>query len=254
MAPQPANTECKNGAWVCKPDTFTPPAGAECLPVTCDAMSKALFGAIEAAVDASNDCQVDEDCEAVDKSTACMGACPVAINSGHKDAFAATLGALDKAICVANDYAKLCGYATPKCLGPNPGCVAGKCVYSKPKDPPPAACPPGFFKAYGSDVCQVADCANMASAKAAAINSAVDAAKACAADSDCVIVQTGTQCGGTCGAAINGAGKAAVTAVVQWVDDNICKANDYPKLCGYATPGCLAPNPGCNAGVCVYNK
>lgn len=254
-APQPANTECKDGTWTCKADTFTPPGSAECLPVTCDAMSKALFGAIDSAVDASNNCEIDNDCEAVDKSTACMGACPVAINQAHKDAFAATLDALDKGICVANDYAKKCGYATPKCLAPNPGCVAGKCVYSKPKDPPPpVGCQAGFFKAYGSDVCEEATCANMATAKANAINVAVAAAQTCTADNQCVIVQTGTQCGGTCGAAVNSAAKDAVTVVVQWVDKNICQANDYPKQCGYATPGCIAPNPGCKAGICVYNK
>jgi len=219
---------------------------------TCSSMSKALWDGINAAVEANNACAIDADCTTADQSTACQGACPAAINVAKKVAFGAAVDALDQSICKANNYAAKCGYATPKCMAPKPGCVAGKCVYNKPPTPP--ACKPGYFKAYGSDVCEEATCKAMATAKNTAINDAVKAAKACSADAECGIVMTGTQCGGTCGAAVNKAQAAAVTKVVNWVDNNICKPQGYPGKCGYATPGCMMPNPGCKAGECVYAK
>ncbi len=115
-------------------------------------------------------------------------------------------------------------------------------------------CKSGWFKPYSGGPCVEANCTNMkkwyAQDLSAAINKSID----CSADADCVIVQTWSDCAGTCGSSVNTAKKDEVKSVVAWLDKNICKAFGFKSKCPFAQPKCMAPKPGCVAGKCVYKK
>ena len=94
----------------------------------------------------------------------------------------------------------------------------------------------------------------MNKAKNNAIKTVVDNAKACNVDGDCIIASKYTKCAGACGVAINKDKEADLKTMLGWVDSNICIPLDYAKQCGYMTPMCMQPNPGCLNQACVYNK
>ena len=215
-------------------------------------MNASVGDAISNALGAAQSCSEDAECTLVATTTACGGTCGAPVNTGGKAAVEAVVSWVSDNICTANDYGASCGYSEPGCVGPNPGCVDGTCVYAKPL--PPEGCPTGTFAPYNSPECLGATCENMSTSVNGAIDAAVAAAKACTKDKQCVIVQTSTACQGTCGVAVNKDDKSGVKDVVEWVSENICEENDFASMCGYATPSCLAPNPGCEAGACVYIK
>jgi hypothetical protein len=126
--PQPPNTVCKGGAWVCAPGAFQATAGGACQQATCATMQQALSALVADLIDAAKSCQSDSDCVLVDVSTACQGACPAAINGDMKADTLAALAAFDEGVCKAFDYAAMCGYSTPKCMAPKLSCQAGSCV------------------------------------------------------------------------------------------------------------------------------
>ena len=97
----------------------------------CAATMTALQAAIAGILDSHNDCQQDADCTQVSVSTACQGACGSAVNIQYVSAFQTLLAALDHQYCTQTGYAAACGYASPKCIAPNPGCINSKCVYKK---------------------------------------------------------------------------------------------------------------------------
>jgi hypothetical protein len=97
----------------------------------CAATMTALQDAISALVTSHADCQHDADCTTVSTSTACQGACGVGLNVNGVAAFQSALAALDDKFCKQSNYADQCGYATPKCIAPGPGCVNNLCVYKK---------------------------------------------------------------------------------------------------------------------------
>ena len=249
--PQPANSTCQGDHWVCDAGYFQPPGAPDCQKATCEAMEAAVSQAIASAVAAGLSCAKDADCTLVGTGNSCYGTCGEAVNTAAKPEIEKLVATLDEHICVALSYAEKCGFMTPMCIQPSPGCLNGECVYAKPEGP--TECLPGQFKAYGG-TCLDATCENMASAKNDAIQAAVEKAKVCTSDEDCIIVDTSTQCGGTCGVAVNSGMQNDVLIIVGWVDDNICKPQGYPEKCGYATPDCMMPKPGCDAGACVYSK
>ena len=236
----------------CIPGTFKPaPGAAGCEEASCPNMQKAYTGLIESAVEEAQTCTASDECVIVGTGTECAGTCGAAVNETKKGPLLELLSWVDENICLHGDYASKCGYATPDCIEPNPGCVDGKCVYLKPGAP---SCPPGMYLPYGGGDCTSATCDNMSGSVSKAIQSAVADAKKCTADAQCIIVGTGQSCWGDCGSAIHMDHKAAVEEVVAWVDEYICDANDYAGKCGYMTPGCMAPDPGCKDGLCVYAK
>jgi hypothetical protein len=115
-------------------------------------------------------------------------------------------------------------------------------------------CAPGAFHGYGKTDCVLATCENLAAEKNEAIQKAVEAAQKCQGgeEGECVMVATSTDCGGTCGAAVNAGMQNDVLKVVGWVDDNLCKKFGYKAKCGYSTPKCQAPKPVCGKGMCWY--
>jgi hypothetical protein len=120
-------------------------------------------------------------------------------------------------------------------------------------------CAPEAFHGYGKTECLAATCDNLAAEKNEAIQKAVEAAQKCQGGDnggedggECIVVPTSTDCGGTCGAAVNAGMQNDVLKVVGWVDDNLCKKFGYKAKCGYSTPKCQAPKPVCGKGMCWY--
>ena len=129
--PQPAGTLCVDGNWACKPDYFKPWAKSDCLEATCPNMQAALSDVVNGVGDTAKACVVDDECVAISVSTACQGACPLAVNSGMQNDVLLAVGWFDEHVCKQFGYAEKCGYSTPKCMAPNVGCEAKSCVYSK---------------------------------------------------------------------------------------------------------------------------
>ncbi len=249
----------------CSAGSFLPMNETVCKEATCANMAAAVAAALNAAtVQAAAGCTADEQCTAVSTTTACQGTCGAVVKKDAAAAMASTVAWLDANICKPQGYAGKCGYGTPSCKGPVPGCVAGKCVFDKPAtlacpqpQPPNTvclgnawACQGGYFKGYASTDCIEATCENLAKAKNEAIAAAIAKSQACSGSDDCVHIATSTDCGGTCGASVNAGMQNDVLKVVGWVDDNLCKAFGFKTKCGYSTPKCKAPEPTCGKGVC----
>lgn len=255
-------TECPVGS-------FKPPKGdGKCVEATCANMAAAVSAVIAyAQTKYEQGCNADSDCTVASTSTACSGTCGIAIVKTAAAALATDMAAVDSQICKPFDYGGKCGFATPSCMEPTPGCVSGKCVYSKQPitkcvPPQPAntvcegtlwVCKPGYFKGYGGGECLEATCDNLAKAKNDAIDSIATKSKVCGAGEECAVVASSTDCGGTCGVAVNAGMSSDVQKIVGWVDDNLCKKFDFKAKCGYATPKCMAPKPACKQGSCWYN-
>lgn len=250
-----------------KPDAST--ADASATP-TCAEMSKKLYADLSAVVAAHQACSTGDTCVIAQTSTACAGACGQAVNKSGLAAVQKVVNDLDINLCKANGYAGKCGYSTPSCAKPNPACEQGKCVYhgTEPASPcglpQPAGtecvnkawvCKKGYFHASPTaKACVEATCKNMISAHGELIGGVAAGLKACSQDADCVVVPTSTACQGACGVAVNAAEAQVLKTSLAWADEHICKANGYASQCGYATPKCMAPKPGCKAGACVYTK
>ncbi|WP_437782131.1 hypothetical protein [Sorangium sp. So ce1097] len=74
--------------------------------------------------------------------------------------------------------------------------------------------------------------------------------RACAADNDCVIVDTSTYCGGTCGEVIHRAGVQQMRRVISHLNATVC--GEYSRMdCPYGTPACLASRAVCAGGECT---
>ena len=255
------------GSGACKTGQFKDPTDLTCKDATCPNMSKALHGAISGLVASSNDCKEHTDCEIAATGTACQGTCGAAINKQALMGFKGKLAAIDQAVCKATGYAGKCGYSTPSCLAPTPGCVKGKCVYTKPatsgcKGTQPAntvcdkdkwVCKKGFFKLPGGGGCKDPTCKAVQGAINGDLGEALAVSRKCTMDKECVTVGVGHACWGACPAAVNSKHKGTIEALVQGYD-KLCKDVGYAKKCGYMTPKCIAPNPGCKNGMCVYAK
>ena len=258
-------------AGVCKSKTFTPWQAKECVEATCSNKNKYMGQAIKAAIDKAVACSADDDCVIVTTSTKCSGTCGEAINKIHKDAVSQVVKWADANICAIAGPDSPCPYATPGCIAPKPGCEAGKCVYRKKAPPagcaPPQpantecavksgkwVCLPKTFTPWQAKECVEASCSNKNKYAVGAITEAITKAKACSADADCLIVQTSTKCGGTCGEAVNKSQLDTVTEVVKWVDANICAVAGADSPCPFSEPSCIAPEPGCVNKACVYIK
>ncbi|WP_437717190.1 hypothetical protein WMF45_12695 [Sorangium sp. So ce448] len=75
--------------------------------------------------------------------------------------------------------------------------------------------------------------------------------QACASDNDCVMVDTSTECGGTCGEVVNRAGVHQMRRLIVHLDATVCR--EHRRMgCPYGTPACLASRPVCAAGACTF--
>lgn len=265
----PAHATCSGTGWTCDSGWFQPYESSECAEATCPVMGQAVSSAIQKAIAKSTACTADADCAVAQTSTTCQGTCGAAVNKAQMGALAGVVAWVDDHICKPQKYGAKCGYATPSCLAPNPGCVNGQCVYAKPAAGPCGAqqppntvcqgstwvCKPGYFRPYGGGECTEATCANLTAAKNEALATVLVTAKACtgAEAGECIVVPTSTDCGGTCGVAVNGGMANDVAKIVGWVDDNLCKAFEFKAKCGYSSPKCMQPKPGCVQGMCSYD-
>ena len=72
----------------------------------------------------------------------------------------------------------------------------------------------------------------------------------CTQDGDCTIFDPSTQCGGQCPQPILMSGLELTRAVIEDVNETICK--DYAAQgCPFATPGCALVVAVCDAGRCT---
>ena len=94
---------------------------------TCHALTSDLNVALDQALDAHNGCTQDSDCVVASIDTACRGACPVAIRADAKPSFDAEIVNIDERVCIATEFAAVCGFATPGCATATAQCVAGRC-------------------------------------------------------------------------------------------------------------------------------
>ena len=255
----------------CKAGEFKPLQSDTCQEATCTHLKQSAQDFVQSSAKKAAEtpaCKLDAECVTASQDTACSGNCPAVVNAASKAEFAKAIDTVD-AFCKQHGVAAKCGFSTPTCLAPTPACVAGKCVYTKPAatkcgDPQPAntvcegtlwVCKAGYFKGYGGGECHEATCENLAKAKSEAIDAAIAKAQVCkvGADDECIHIATSTACSGTCGAAVNAGMQNDVLKIVGWVDENLCKAFGYAAKCGFSTPKCMAPKPGCAAGKCEYS-
>lgn len=94
---------------------------------TCSEMLSSYSVDIDDALTTHNGCSEDAQCVAVSISTTCEGACPVAVTQTARAEFEARVTDIDQRLCVATDFAVLCGFATPDCAAAQPRCVSGRC-------------------------------------------------------------------------------------------------------------------------------
>jgi hypothetical protein len=72
----------------------------------------------------------------------------------------------------------------------------------------------------------------------------------CVSDADCVRVDTGTGCQGTCGAWVHKRFAKRAQKFVEHVDQRYC--TDYrADGCAFATPRCQGEVPACIRGQCI---
>jgi hypothetical protein len=81
------------------------------------------------------------------------------------------------------------------------------------------------------------------------IKRVVRRASRCETANQCVRVDTGTQCRGSCGAWVNRLYAQPVERIVGRIDRRICDGYQADG-CPYATPGCLAERGVCRRGRC----
>ncbi|XYH93633.1 hypothetical protein ACMHYB_38075 [Sorangium sp. So ce1128] len=75
--------------------------------------------------------------------------------------------------------------------------------------------------------------------------------QACATDNDCVMVDTSTDCGGTCGEVINRAGVQQMRRVISHLNATVCR--ELRRMdCPFGSPACLATRPVCAGGACTF--
>ena len=241
-----------------------------CVDMNCKAIGEAKNALYKQVIsDGAKACSVKGDCVMLNTNTACTGTCGTAVHKDTADVLKALVSSFYLDVCQVFDAAGKCGYSTPSCTQPDPTCEAGVCVYAPTKPvgnctgPQPDGticegsnwvCAPGYFKGYGETACHEATCETMSAALNAIKAVGGEAAKACQLDDDCTAIDVSTACQGACPMAVNSGMANDVLKAIGWFNDNVCVPFDYAKQCGFSTPKCLAPNVGCDAGVCVYSK
>jgi hypothetical protein len=210
----------------------TDPSDADPDAFSCQATMQALNDGVNALLATAQTCDKSSECVHVWADTSCQGTCGYAVNFARKDDFQAGLAALDETLCKATNYPDHCGYATPGCMEPKVACEDGMCT-AWAKGP---------------------TCEDMKAALDQKLAGLIDAANTCTVDSDCAHASTTTACQGTCGVAIRADRLGEFATQLAAMDQELCVATDYAAQCGYSTPKCMAPDPGCVDQRCVYDK
>ncbi|WP_433933541.1 hypothetical protein AB3662_04215 [Sorangium cellulosum] len=75
--------------------------------------------------------------------------------------------------------------------------------------------------------------------------------RACATSADCTLVDTSTDCGGTCGEVVNRAGVQPMRRVISHLNATVCR--EHRRMdCPYGSPACLAIRAVCAGGACTF--
>ncbi|WP_437775218.1 hypothetical protein [Sorangium sp. So ce1097] len=77
--------------------------------------------------------------------------------------------------------------------------------------------------------------------------------RACATNSDCVIVDTSTDCGGTCGEVIHRAGVQQMRRVISHLNATVCREH-WRMDCPSGAPLCMAVRAVCAGGECTSER
>ncbi len=239
----------------CGPAEYLPSPDADtCAPADCLDMTISMWQVINAVAFDAKACDDDAECVVLGTPEGCQGGCGHSINKSAEADYLAAAQWAEGHICSV--FAPACTLEPMQdCPEPNPGCVDGECVTTV--DPPivPVECPVGTFQgAPQSGKCIAATCDNITGAVDAAFEAALAGAQACENDDECTIFDTSTPCGGTCGVPVNINQSLDLNIAIKWAGAKACGAIDFAVKCGYSTPGCVEPNPGCQDGMCVYSK
>jgi len=202
--------------------------------------------------------------------------CPAGEQCQHKD------GRMDRCLAACVDHAWLCRAAGQAdadcgdgricaCTASCPTCTdCGQPICVPPAAPPPYRCNNDGTCAQPGDRCICVsscpacdDCALNVCVPACdkqceerlhavqqQIASAVERAGTCAADRDCVRIDTSRACAGTCGAAVNETYAAQVEDLIARLDKNLCTTYRADG-CPFVTPRCAATRPACVEGRCA---
>jgi hypothetical protein len=82
------------------------------------------------------------------------------------------------------------------------------------------------------------------------VQAAFAAHGACGDNEDCTLVSDGTQCRGSCQAAVATTGVAAVQAAIAQANQRFCWTFEEDD-CPFATPDCAPAEAACQEGSCV---
>jgi hypothetical protein len=123
-------------------------------------------------------------------------------------------------------------------------CIAAALACACTSQPPPPAAPAVADTAQRS-------CSAHREAALVLVRGAIEANRACKADSDCVSVALAARCFNACTRPMSAAGKAAYEAAVTEANAKHCAAYEKESCPPASSPPCPgAPAPVCKAGSC----
>lgn len=202
--------------------------------------------------------------------------CPAGEQCQHRD------GRMDRCLAACVDHAWLCRAAGQPddqcgagrvcaCTASCPTCEdCGQPICVPPSTPPPYRCnDDGTCRQPGDrcicvsscptcddcalNVCVPAcdqQCEERRGAVQQRINSVVEPSRKCDTDRDCVHIDTGTACGGTCGALVSQRHAARLEEVVARLDKKFC-ASYQADGCPFVKPRCEPARAACVEGRCT---
>jgi hypothetical protein len=113
-----------------------------------------------------------------------------------------------------------------------------------------AACASTSSSSPRAESADSASCAELAKAASAGVHRAVDAHRACTADTECITVNVGASCFDHCSTVMSESGRADLDAARDQAATQ-CDAF-LARGCKLIAPPCMAPAaPRCQAGSCV---
>jgi hypothetical protein len=113
---------CADAAVACSSGLV--PTAHGCL--SCAEATQQVADTIDKALSTSQACDTVDDCTYGAASTACAGACPVAVSKDNQGYFEDLVNLVSEDYC--QDFVATCGYSTPKCAVTTLDCVGGACT------------------------------------------------------------------------------------------------------------------------------
>ncbi len=144
---------------------------------------------------------------------------------------------------------------------PGLGCFNGQCIAGVASDPDFAPvfccdddrCPPGQLcqDRHGNfDRCFDPMCSERVTKVTRTIRAWVHRWNRCEVDSDCVAVNTSTECIGACDSYVNKKFAGRLVRAIDKIDERVCDTFQEDG-CPFVTPACLLQRPACQHNRCV---